>query len=126
MKLFRKVDILGTRYSVYRVASGENEYMEKLHYGGLCTTIDHRIYILDLSTTEGWGGETEEVRKSMEACTLRHEVIHAFLNESGLQWNSFAPENAWAKTKKWWTGLQFRHRKSSKSIRNWGVLGELR
>ena len=31
MKLFRKVDILGTRYSVYRVASGENEYMEKLH-----------------------------------------------------------------------------------------------
>ena len=55
MKLFRKVDILGTRYSVYRVASGENEYMEKLHYGGLCTTIDHRIYILDLSTTEEWG-----------------------------------------------------------------------
>ena len=74
MKLFRKVYILGTRYSVYRVASGENEYMEKLHYGGLCTTIDHRIYILDLSTTEEWGGETEEVRKSMEACTLRHEV----------------------------------------------------
>ena len=35
MKLFRKVDILGTRYSVYRVSSGENEYMEKLHYGGL-------------------------------------------------------------------------------------------
>lgn len=126
MKLFRKVDILGTRYSVYRVASGENEYMEKLHYGGLCTTIDHRIYILDLSTTEEWGGETEEVRKSMEACTLRHEVIHAFLNESGLQWNSFAPEMRGRKTKKWWTGLQFRHRKSSKSIRNWGVLGELR
>ena len=28
MKLFRKADILGTRYSVYRVSSGENEYME--------------------------------------------------------------------------------------------------
>ena len=108
MKLFRKVDVLGTRYSVYRVTSGENEYMEKLHYGGLCTTIDHRIYILDLSTTEEWGGETEEVRKSMEACTLRHEVIHAFLNESGLQWNSFAPENAWAKNEEMvdWIAIQ--------------------
>ncbi len=28
MKLFRKADILGTKYSVYRVSSGENEYME--------------------------------------------------------------------------------------------------
>ena len=28
MKLFRKVDILGTKYSVYRVSSGENESME--------------------------------------------------------------------------------------------------
>ena len=33
MKLFRKVDILGTRYSVYRVASGENEYMEDIGSG---------------------------------------------------------------------------------------------
>lgn len=51
---------------------------------------------------------TEEVRKSMEACTLRHEVIHAFLNESGLQWNSFAPENAWAKNEEMvdWIAIQ--------------------
>lgn len=108
MKLFRKVNILGTVYSVFRICAGENEYMEKMNYGGLCTTIDHRIYILDLSTTQDWAEEPEEVRKNMEACTLRHEVVHAFLNESGLQWNSFAPEKAWAKNEEMvdWFAIQ--------------------
>lgn len=50
MKLIRKVDILGSKYAVYRVGSGENEYMERMHYGGLCCAGDRKIYILDLAT----------------------------------------------------------------------------
>lgn len=109
MKLIRKVDILGTKYSVYRVSFGENEYMEKMNYGGCCTTVDRRIYILDLSTADDWKEESDLVRKGMEACTLRHEVIHAFLNESGLQWNSLVPERAWAKNEEMvdWLAIQF-------------------
>lgn len=128
MKLVKKINILGTQYSVYRVKANENEYMTKMNYGGMCTTDDHRIYILDLSTVPDWADESEEVRKSQENCTVRHEVIHAFFNESGLQWNSFAPEKAWAKkTRKWWTGLPFSFRRfmlcisSSESceVRSW-------
>lgn len=94
MKLIRKVDILGSKYAVYRVRSGENEYMERMHYGGLCCASDRKIYILDLATVEDWKDEREEVRKSSEACTLRHEIIHAFLNESGLQWNGSLERNS--------------------------------
>ena len=97
MKLVKKINVLGTSYSVYRVKADENEYMSKMNYGGMCTTDDHRIYYLDLSTVPNWADEPEEVRKSQENCTLRHEVIHAFFNESGLQWNSFAPEKSLGK-----------------------------
>lgn len=109
MKLVKKINVLGTPYSIYRVKANENEYMSKMNYGGMCTTDDHRIYYLDLSTVPNWADEPEEVRKSQENCTLRHEVIHAFFNESGLQWNSFAPEKAWAKNEEMvdWFAIQF-------------------
>lgn len=108
MKVIKKVNILGTKYEICRVKAGENEYMEKMHYGGLCTTVDHRIYILDLSSTPEWADEPLEIRQAMEACTKRHEIIHAFFNESGLQWNSFAPEQAWAKNEEMvdWFAIQ--------------------
>lgn len=111
MKLVKKINVLGTPYSVYRVKADENEYMSKMNYGGMCTTDDHRIYYLDLSTVPNWDDEPEEVRKSQENCTLRHEVIHAFLNESGLQWNSFSPEKPGQRMRKWWTGLPFSFRR---------------
>ena len=64
MKLVKKINVLGTSYSVYRVKADENEYMSKMNYGGMCTTDDHRIYYLDLSTVPNWADEPEEVRKS--------------------------------------------------------------
>lgn len=36
MKLVKKINILGTQYSVYRVKANENEYMTKMNYGGMC------------------------------------------------------------------------------------------
>lgn len=108
MKIIRKVDILGSKYAICRVGSGENEYMERLHYDGLCCTIERKIFILDLATVADWKEETAEVRKSMENCTLRHEIIHAFLNESGLQYNAAASEQAWAKNEEMvdWIAIQ--------------------
>ena len=37
MKLVKKINILGTQYSVYRVKANENEYMTKMNYGGIKT-----------------------------------------------------------------------------------------
>lgn len=108
MKLYRKVNILGTKYSIYRVCVGEDEFMDKMHYGGYCSDADKKIVLLDLESTSDWKNEPKEIREKTEKCTLRHELVHAFLNESGLMWNSFAPDKAWAKNEEMvdWIAIQ--------------------
>lgn len=103
-----KIDVLGTKYSIIRVKSGQDEYMEKMHFGGYCDDIVKRIVVLDLKTVPEWATEPEYRIKQQENETLRHELIHAFLSESGLAWNSFAPERAWAKNEEMvdWLAIQ--------------------
>ena len=103
-----KIDVLGTKYTIKRVDSGRDEYMDKMRYGGYCDGGKKLIVILNLKTTPEWEDEAEDIIKDMEKTTLRHELIHAFLNESGLQWNAFAPEAAWAKNEEMvdWFAIQ--------------------
>lgn len=104
-----RISVLGTFYEVKRVKAGQDEYMDKMHFGGYCCSVDKKIVILDLKSVPDYKDETPEYRKRLEDCTLRHEVLHAFFNESGLQWNSFAPDKAWAKNEEMvdWFALQF-------------------
>ena len=105
----KKISILGTEYTVRFVEAGQDEYMDKMHYGGYCSNDSHEIYILLLKTHEEWENEPEENIAHNQRTTLRHEIIHAFLNESGLQWNSFTPDSAWAKNEEMvdWIAIQF-------------------
>lgn len=104
----KTVDVLGTKYHIIRVKAGQDEYIEKMHFGGYCDGNMKRIVILDLKTVPDWQNDPEYTIKEQEMHTLRHELIHAFLNESGLQWNSFAPEKAWAKNEEMvdWFAIQ--------------------
>lgn len=104
----KTIDVLGTKYHIIRVKAGQDEYIEKMHYGGYCDVNMKRIVILDLKTVPEWQNDPEYTIKEQERHTLRHELIHAFLNESGLQWNSFAPEKAWAKNEEMvdWFAIQ--------------------
>ena len=103
-----KIDILGTKYTIRRVNLGKDETIDKLHYGGYCSNVDKEIVILNLKSTEEWKKEPEDVIRRTENSTLRHEIIHAFLNESGLQWNALAPEKSWAKNEEMvdWFAIQ--------------------
>ena len=103
-----KVDVLGTKYTIKRVNSGQDEYLDKMHFGGYCDGAAKVIVILNLKTCPDWEKEPEASIKQQENETVRHELIHAFLNESGLQWNSFAPEKAWAKNEEMvdWFAIQ--------------------
>ena len=92
-----KIDVLGTKYTIKRVNNGQNELMEKMHYGGYCDEANKEIWILNLKSVPDWENESDKAIQRTEKTTIRHELIHAFLNESGLQWNSFAPDGAWAK-----------------------------
>ena len=51
----------------------------------------------NLHTFPDYKEHTEEDLKAIEKETLRHELIHAFLNESGLSYSSLNYSSAWAK-----------------------------
>ena len=103
-----KIDVLGTKYTIKRVNPGQDEYMEKMHFGGYCDSGTKQIVILNIESLPDWVNEPEEVRKDKAKETLRHELIHAFLNESGLRWNSSSAD-AWAKNEEMvdWFAIQF-------------------
>jgi hypothetical protein len=104
-----KIDVLGTKYTIKRVDAGQDEYMEKMHFGGYCDNSSKVIVILNLKSTPDWKNEAEEIIKHQESETIRHELIHAFLNESGLRYNTFPAEQAWARNEEMvdWIAIQF-------------------
>lgn len=104
-----KINILGQTYTVSRVKKGQDAYIDKMDFSGYCDDIKKKIVILDLSSVPAYANESDEYRKKCEDLTLRHEVIHAFLSESGLEWCSFTPEKAWAKNEEMvdWIAIQF-------------------
>ena len=104
-----KVDVLGTKYTIRRVNSGQDEFMEKMSFGGYCDDTKKEIVILNMKTAPGWMDEPDHVVLTKERETIRHELVHAFLSESGLSWNTFAAEKAWAKNEEMvdWFAIQF-------------------
>lgn len=109
MKAISKtVSVLGTDYTIRFAESGQDETIEKMHYGGYCDGTTHEIVILNLKTCDDWKDDSDVEIEKRHNFTIRHELIHAFLNESGLQWNSFTPDGAWAKNEEMvdWFAIQ--------------------
>ena len=104
-----KVDILGTKYTIRKVDPGQDEYMEKMKFGGYCDCATKEIVVLNIKKLPDWANDPKEVIAYKEKETLRHEILHAFFNESGLQWNSSPVEQAWAKNEEMvdWIAIQF-------------------
>lgn len=105
----KSVEILGAKYTIRKVKVGQDEFMDRLQYGGYCNGTAREIVLLDLKTVPDWASESPEIIQRKERETLRHEVIHAFLNESGLGWNTLPLEHAWAKNEEMvdWIAIQF-------------------
>lgn len=109
MKLIKKISVLGTVYTISKVKDGEDAYITENNLGGYCDSIQHVIVLLDYNTLKSWDSETDLKKRTVEKQNLRHEVIHAFLNESGLKWNSLRSPGAWAQNEEMvdWFALQF-------------------
>lgn len=103
-----KVNVLGTEYTIHRVDNGKDEFMEKMNFGGYCDDRQKKIVILNMKTVPDWEKESDAAIRAMENEILRHELIHAFLSESGLKWDSFTPTKAWAKNEEMidWLAIQ--------------------
>ena len=93
-----KISVLGTEYTLLRKNYDEDPLFEKQGIDGYCDSIDKVIVVCNMKTYPEWGAETDEYCKKQEKHILRHELIHAFLNESGLQDSSGRISNlGWSK-----------------------------
>lgn len=102
------VNILGTAYAVMKKTYAEEEAFARRSIGGYCDAYTKQIVCCDMTTYAGWEHELPETVAECEKQTLRHEIVHAFLSESGLADSASACEGAWAKNEEMvdWLALQ--------------------
>lgn len=101
-----KINVLGTEYTVEIRDASYEDFNDKL---GWCDWQQKQIVICNLKTKEGWKGEPIKAIRYKEKEVLRHEIIHAFLYESGLHSNSNADCGQWALNEEMidWFAIQF-------------------
>lgn len=108
MKLIKSIDVLGTEYKIYQLESKEENGKELNSWeAGHCRGIEKVIMIAYMDDVERFG-TLENVKKEFSNEVLRHEIVHAFLNESGLRWNSNNSTNGWAENEEMvdWFAIQ--------------------
>lgn len=103
-----KIDILGTEYRIETHKVSEDSYMEEKGLAGYCEEENKLIVVADMSEEKYFVGMDEKAQETYRKKTLRHEIVHAFLNESGLSDSSNWFDGAWAKNEEMvdWLAIQ--------------------
>ena len=103
-----KVNILGTEYTILIKKYDEEEAFDRRSIAGYCDGYTKQIVICDMHTYKGWENESEQTIQASQKLTLRHEIVHAFYNESGLMDSTFAYEGGWSKNEEMvdWLAIQ--------------------
>ena len=101
------INILGTKYSIS--FQNDEDVCAEMNVavgdcGGYCDSYAKEIVIANLNKCSGKRTAKDELQKS----NLRHEIIHAFLHESGLRDNTNGYD-CWAKNEEMvdWFAIQF-------------------
>lgn len=104
-----KINVLGTEYTVSYHDYKDKPIFEERSIGGYSDDVLHEIVICNLKTHPEFECESDEWYKTLEKRILRHEIVHAFLSESGLQDSALQADMAWAKNEEMvdWIALQF-------------------
>jgi len=92
----KTLSILGTVYTVECKKYKDDPDFAKRDIDGYCDPLLHRIVLCDMTTLPGWENEPLEKINIVEQTILRHEIVHAFLDEAGLMESSLRPESGWA------------------------------
>lgn len=95
-----KIDVLGTEYTIEILPAADDEYLNECD--GYCDKTTKRIVIKEKDDTCELG-DFEVYKKTC----LRHEIIHAFLFESGLQQNFKHDQWGHDETMIDWCAMQF-------------------
>lgn len=86
----KSVNVLGTKWTICHLKKSEDAKLEKCD--GYCDWTKRRIVVEKCEPDLMSLGDMGEFEKKV----LRHEIVHAFLNESGLKENSMQYNGGWA------------------------------
>lgn len=104
----REVNILGTNYTIEKKKYEDEPSFKKRGIDGYCDGRLKRIVFCDMKTYPNFEEEPEEYINECEKGTLRHEIIHAFFDESGLMENSICFRSGWSQNEEMvdWLAVQ--------------------
>lgn len=99
-----KVNILGTYYEIVTKSRASDARLEGSD--GYCDGFTKQIVISDL---QDYNKDPENTKQIVRKFVLRHEIVHAFLDESGLMYDANVWNGSWAKNEEMvdWIANQF-------------------
>lgn len=102
------VNILGTEYRVETHKKSEDKFMNETNCDGYCSAEDLLIVVADMTEKKYFKYDNDNECAMYRNEVLRHEIVHAFLNESGLR-GSTGAYGAWARNEEMvdWIAIQF-------------------
>lgn len=110
------INILGTEYTILQLSDEEEPYLKTCD--GFCDRSRKKIVIAKMETNpDSYEVDVEWYRKKV----LRHEIIHAFLHESGLEENSNKTD-MWARNEEMVDWMAIQYPKILKAFREAGAL----
>ena len=87
------ITVLGTEYTILFKNRIDDSGLDG--YNGYCNCFTKEIVVCDLSEDESMSGESPFSISELMHAVLRHEIIHAFLYESGLSEDAIITQEAW-------------------------------
>lgn len=104
----KTINILGTPYKIIVKNYDEDEAFDRRSIDGYCDSYTKEIVVCNMKTYKGWEQEPKETCELCQENIIRHEIVHAFLAESGLSNSSSVIDGPWAKNEEMvdWIALQ--------------------
>ncbi len=103
----KRINILGAEWEITKEDFNNDELKGK-DRDGYCYNTARKIVVADFNTNEDWKNEDDKCKEEATRQILRHEIIHAYLYESGLGANTNTSE-CWAENEEMvdWMAIQF-------------------
>ena len=123
MDIAKSVNVLGTEYKIEVHKVSEDEYMKNNLLSGYCAEEGKYIVVADMSEKQFFDNMNDREQKIYANKTLRHEIIHALLNESGLSDSANATSGSWTRNEEMVDWFAIQSPKIFKAFKEVGCIG---
>jgi len=121
----KEVNILGSKWSIRIQDFDQNPYFKKHEADGYSAFATREIVVCNpASHPEEDGDEKNTYYLNIIKNTMKHEIVHAFLSESGLDTCAFSSRRAWSKNEEMVDWIAIQGQKIYKAWKEAGCLDE--